>query len=134
MQNWYNRNMEQESTEVKPNVIGEKPIRDPKTGLFLPGNPGGGRPPGTVSVVEAIKRKLQEIPKDKQKTYLEYLVEALFQKAIIETDVVAMRDIINRVDGMPKQSTDLTTGGKPLFLPSEILDKNKLNETNNSTE
>lgn len=29
-------------------------------------------------------------------------------------DAVAIKEIFNRMDGMPKQSTDLTSGGKPI--------------------
>jgi hypothetical protein len=77
-------------------------------------NPGGfkkddprinreGRPKGSVSVVVAIKKKLEECPEGKEKTYLHYLVEKIMKKAIIDDDVNMIRDIIDRVDGKPKQ-------------------------------
>lgn len=73
-----------------------------------------GRPKGSVSVVSAIKKKLEECPEGKEKTYLHYLVEKIMKKAIVDDDVSMIKDIINRVDGMPKQSTDITTNGKEL--------------------
>ena len=73
-----------------------------------------GRPKGSVSVVSAIKKKLEECPEGKEKTYLHYLVEKIMKKAIVDDDVSMIKDIINRVDGMPKQSTDITSNGETL--------------------
>lgn len=79
-----------------------------------------GRPKGSVSVVEAIKRKLKEETKDstpeEKKTYLDVLITQIFKKAIAEGDVSMIKDMINRVDGLPKQSIrgDITSGGKPI--------------------
>lgn len=86
-------------------------IRDEK-GLFAKGNPGGpGRPEGSVSVVEAIKRKLKEVPEGKKKTYLEYLTDQIFKKAVIEGDVTMIKDLIDRVDGKPAQPVTGADGG-----------------------
>jgi len=100
--------MAKEGNEIKeePKKNGTKRIDRDEKGRFIQGNPGGGRPKGSVSVVEAIKRKLKEIPKDSKKSYLEYLTDALFSKAIKDKDINAIKDIINRVDGMPKQTID----------------------------
>lgn len=77
------------------------------------GNPNG-RPEGSVSIVEGIKRKLLEVEPANKKTYLELFLSKLFLKAIKEGNEQLMKDMINRIDGMPKQSTDLTSGGKEL--------------------
>lgn len=66
-----------------------------------------GRPKGSISVVSAIKKKLEECPEGKEKTYLHYLVEKIMKKAIVDDDVAMIKDIINRVDGMPKESVDV---------------------------
>lgn len=66
------------------------------------GNPNG-RPPGSVSIVEGIKRKLLEIEPGNKKTYLDLFLNKLFLKAIKEGDTSLIRDMINRVDGMPLQ-------------------------------
>lgn len=90
-----------------PNLIGEKTeLQDPKTGRFVKGNPGGGRPPGSVSIVEGIIQKLLEIEPGNKKTYLELFLSKLFLKAIKDGNEQLMRDMINRVDGMPKQTID----------------------------
>jgi hypothetical protein len=70
------------------------------------GNPNG-RPVGSVSIVEGIKKKLQEIEPGNKKTYLELFLSKLFLKAINEGNEQLMRDMINRVDGMPKQSVEV---------------------------
>lgn len=90
----------------------EKTLLDPVTKRFAKGNPGGpGRPKGSYSLVEAIRRKLEEIPEGKDKTYGEYFIEQVMKKTVIEGDVPMMRDILNRVDGMPQQKVDMTTLG-----------------------
>ena len=66
------------------------------------GNPNG-RPVGSVSIVEGIRRKLLEIEPNNKKTYLELFLSKLFLKAIKEGNEQLMKDMINRVDGMPKQ-------------------------------
>lgn len=90
----------------KPKNNGKNRLQDPKTGKFIMGNPGGGRPEGSVSVVEAIKRKLQEVSKEKKKSYLEYLVDQIIKKGIVDGDVSMIKDIIDRVDGKALQSIE----------------------------
>ena len=90
------------------NVIVKKTYTDAKTGKFVKGNPGGGRPVGSVSIVEGIKKKLQEIEPVNKKTYLELLLNTYFKNAIKDGDTSLIRDMINRVDGMPKQFIENT--------------------------
>lgn len=106
----------------------KKTLLDPITKKFAKGNPGGpGRPKGSYSLVEAIRRKLEEIPEGKDKTYGEYFIEQVMKKTVVEGDVAMMRDILNRVDGMPKQSTDITSNGQSILLmPSELIQKNEI--------
>jgi len=77
------------------------------------GNPNG-RPKGTVSVVSKIKSKLKKIPKGQKHSYLNLLVERIFKDAIQDGNEQMIKLICQYVDGMPKQSTDLTTNGKDL--------------------
>lgn len=100
-----------------------KTYTDKKTGKFVKGNPGGGRPPGSVSIVEGIKRKLLEIEPANKKTYLELFLSKLFLKAIKEGNEQLMKDMINRVDGMPKQSVDMTSLGDKITSPIPYLPK-----------
>ena len=98
------------------NKIVKNRYTDPVTGKFVKGNPGGGRPAGTLSVVQAIKKKLAQyieedaknrnLTAEQKRTYLDLLVNKIMIKGIKEGDVSMIRDIINRVDGMPKQATE----------------------------
>tara|TARA_Y100000310_G_C20658866_1_gene803556 strand:+ start:905 stop:1246 length:342 start_codon:yes stop_codon:yes gene_type:complete len=71
------------------------------------GNPNG-RPKGSISVVSALKRELAKVPEGEKKTYLELLVKRIMKKGIVDGDVSMIKDIINRVDGMPKENVDIT--------------------------
>jgi hypothetical protein len=77
------------------------------------GNPNG-RPVGSFSVVEAIKRKLQEINPADQRTWLESLIETIFQKSVIDKDTTMIKEMITRIDGLPVQHIDATTNGQSL--------------------
>ena len=77
---------------------------------FIKGDPRinrEGRPKGSYSVVEMIKRKLDEIPEGKDKTYGELFVSKIMEKISVDGDVSMMRDIIDRFDGKPKQNVDM---------------------------
>lgn len=67
------------------------------------GNPKG-KPKGTISITQEIKKKLLTCPKGKEKNYLEYMVDMILQKAIIEGDETMLKLIWNYTDGMPKQT------------------------------
>lgn len=87
------------------------------------GNPAG-RPKGSFSLVGLLKKKLQEHPKGKDRTYAEYFVDKVMNATIVKGDVAMMRDIIDRVDGKPKQAIDHTTKGeKIVILSSELQSK-----------
>lgn len=92
-------------------------------GRIKPGhtlNPNG-RPKGAVSVVDAIKRKLEDCKPGDERTYLELLTQKVLDKALDDGDVAMIRDIINRVDGMPQQSTDITSKGEKIESNSIVF-------------
>jgi len=74
------------------------------------GNPAG-RKKGSLSLIPILKKELLKkvrLKGKKQKiTYARALIKKILKKAIIEEDVQMIKDIFNRVDGMPKQSMDL---------------------------
>lgn len=89
----------------KPSENGEKSemqeFKDPKTGRFLPGNPGGpGRPEGSISIMTRIKQKFQEDPE----LFESYIAEVL-------TDPKLRSEIIRQIDGAPRQSVDVDAKG-----------------------
>ena len=112
----------------------EKTYTDEKTGKFVKGNPGGGRPVGSVSIVEGIKRKLLEVEPANKKTYLELFLSKLFLKAIKEGNEQLMKDMINRVDGMPQQRTDITSGDKPIPILNAIHSNHSSQEADETTK
>ena len=99
------------------------------------GNPNG-RPKGSVSVVEALKRKLEEVPEGQTKTYLELLVSRYMKNAIQDGDTQLIRDLINRVDGMPtqRQETDITSGGIPLLSTLKDVSNNNSSQEAQTTQ
>jgi hypothetical protein len=87
------------------------PITKNERGKWLPGVSGNpaGKPAGTISIVAALKRRLSEVNPDEEdkKTYLETMIDVIIEKATKTKDVTMMRDIVNRVDGLPKQTIDI---------------------------
>lgn len=111
-------------TYIKEKMEDKTEITDKKQNkpwLFKKGQSGNpdGRPVGSVSIVEGIRKKLLEIEPENKKTYLDLFLSRYFRKAIKDGDVGLIRDMINRIDGMPMQKNDLTTNGKD--LPTPIL-------------
>jgi len=124
------------------------------------GNPKG-RPKGSVSIVEAIRRKLKKMPCDcggsfylikgeknqgkykcrkckkiveyeKARTYLDLLVDKIFKKALLDNNTKMMIDIIDRVDGKPKQFLEVDSKEEELLkIKNEI--KGLLNEKGDKT-
>ena len=88
---------------------------DPETKKFKEGNPGGGRPKGSgISITTEIKKKLEEVPEGQKATYLELLINRIFKQAIQDGDQQMIKNIWNYIDGMPQQSTDITSDGSKL--------------------
>lgn len=74
---------------------------------FKKGDPNinrNGRPQGGVSIVDALRRRLEEIEPQEKRMYLDIFVDKIISKSLTEGDVAMMKDVINRIDGMPLQS------------------------------
>jgi hypothetical protein len=90
-----------------------KPLKDPITGLFQEGNPGGpGRPAGSRSFTTKVREALEKIAEGKDYTYEEAFIKSILKKGIVDGDSATQRLIWNYLDGMPQQRTDITSGGK----------------------
>lgn len=86
------------------NTSKNKPERNEK-GQLLPGNTANpnGRP--SFSIVSLLKEELQKCPNNTDKTtYAKLLIQRILKMAIQDGDGAMARDIINRVDGMPRGS------------------------------
>lgn len=98
------------SDEVK-DPIGDK--RDQK-GRFADGNKGGpGRPVGTLSLTGLLRKHLDSVPRGEQQTRGEIFVKKTLEKAM-RGNPASEKLVWNYIDGLPKQSLDLTSGGKPI--------------------
>jgi hypothetical protein len=98
-------------------TIEKQEVNKPRKG-FQPGQSGNpnGRPPGTYSLVTILKKKLAEAVKKGGKQAGEELVELWLEKAKKEKNFDALKEIVRYVEGRPKQTTDITSGGKPIPL------------------
>src|SRR3990167_7500733 len=113
-----------------PKGIGEKLVRD-DSGKFLKGHPdlGAGRPLGSFSLTEMLRREIQKVPEGQKLSYAEAFLRKMLSKAINEGDHASQRLIMNYLEGLPKQPIDITSGGKPIPLLKGITD-----DTNNSSK
>lgn len=82
-----------------------KPMRNEK-GQLLPGqtaNPNG-RPKGSVSIIDKLRQKLQEVPPGQKKEYAQLLVDKWMDDALVRGDFIALKEIVRYIDGMPVET------------------------------
>lgn len=112
----------------EPDKLEKTGERDGK-GRFVPGHEGmGGRPKG-LTITSLVRAELDKAPEGEEATYAELLIRQLLKKAIVEGDHPTQKLIWNYIDGLPQASLDVTSDKKPIFIPSEIMDKYDLNES-----
>ncbi len=117
-------------TSSEPNLNGNKsPLRS-DDGKLLPGTPPlnpAGRPKNSVSITEAIKRRLGDIyhdpsmPMGDKKSYLESIIDAIMHNALVNRDQKALKDIWNYIDGLPKGSFDVGVDREGLAELTEFM-------------
>lgn len=107
-------------------MINEKSLQNLQP--FKPGNKGGGRPKGSVSLVHLLKKALKQKiditdPLTKQnakKALNEVIVLKLIQQAI-KGDVKAIKEVFDRTDGKSIQKNEHTgKDGNPIETKSAI--------------
>lgn len=99
------------------------------------GNPEGAKKGQGISLVGLLKKKLETIPDGVDKlSFAEAIIEVLVKKAIKDEDIHAIKDIINRVDGMPRESIDVTGEGVPIALIEFVGKGDKVAENVEVTE
>ena len=112
----------------EPLKTDENGERDEK-GRFTQGNLGGpGRPKG-LSITSLVRAELDKAPEGDESTYAELLIRQLLKKAIVEGDSSTQKLIWNYIDGLPQASLDVTSDNRPIFLPSEVMDKYDINQS-----
>lgn len=106
-------------------------------GKWKPGQSGNpkGKPKGSYSIVATLKRMMNEIPEENlkqfketkdpkwKKTYGELITSTIMAKVIKDKDTPMMRDIINRIDGLPKNSIGINGDGEPITGINIIISK-----------
>ncbi len=84
---------------------------------FKPGQSGNpnGRPKRAWTWASLMESAAEEASVTGE-TQKEVVIKKIFELAS-KGDMVAAKEILNRMDGMPTQQTDITSGGKPLPQP-----------------
>ena len=121
--------------EEKQAITSEnKPKRD-KKGRLLPGNTANpnGRPEGSLSLVAILKKLLEDVPEGEKETNAIILMKEAIRKArgknaLFGGDASMLKDIMNRVDGMPKQSLE-HTGANDGPIQINIVDFKNVGES-----
>lgn len=100
------------------------PKKSPKDNLRPPwkkgqsGNPKG-RPVGSYSIVDVIRRKLMELTPDNKRTFMEALGDKIISGAMNGSEA-SQRLILNYLEGMPKQGLDIKHNLKEILSPEQI--------------
>lgn len=76
-------------------------------------NPAG-RPKG-FSIVAHLKEQLQSIPPGEKETIATQITKKYIDKALKDGDVQILKDLINRVDGLPRGDLGLGEDGQITF-------------------
>lgn len=101
-----------------------KPKRDEK-GRLLPGNTANPKGRPKFSLVSILKEKLQECPPGEDKTtYASKLIKKMLDMALEDGNDQQIKNILNYVEGMPKQSMDLGLQKDIREISVEIKDGN----------
>lgn len=82
----------------------------PRGKPFKPGQSGNpaGKPPGTLSLVGLLKKRLAEIHPDQKRSFAEVFIDNVIQDAM-DLDGPSRKLIMNYIEGMPKQQMLIDT-------------------------
>lgn len=72
-----------------------------------------GRPKG-LSITEMVREALEEVEEKTGKQWKDLIIRRILLKATNDGDTQMLKAIWAYIDGMPRQSTDITSGGETL--------------------
>jgi hypothetical protein len=104
------RNRVKENAEKQQKTTEEKRVIGRPFPKGVSGNPAGR--PKRKTLTELIHEKLDKTPDG-----WDNLVKLVLVQVFNKRDKEILKELWHYTDGMPKQSTDLTSGGKPLPNP-----------------
>lgn len=98
------------------------------------GNPGG-RPKREWTWGGLLTEAMEEMltAKDGTKAKAKDFVIKRLVKMAIDGDIQAQKEIMNRMEGFPAQSTDITSGGKPIPILGGITTNVSTDHSNEET-
>lgn len=95
------------STQIPANT-GESRNPDGTFKKGVSGNPAG-KPEGSFSLIAMLKAELQKCPEGQdKKTFADMLIQRIMKKAISDGDDSQIRNILQYVEGMPKQKLEMS--------------------------
>lgn len=110
---------EHTSTSVQPAKTGKKQGatkkkvgkgKPPKEHQFKPGESGNpaGRPPGSLSLIGLLKKRLADLDPENKRTYAELFIDNIVQDAM-DLDGPSRKLVMQYIEGMPKQQMLIDT-------------------------
>ena len=117
---WYNKYMKENGNKKG---VGSGNGENSKATQFKSGDEwvdtGGGRPLGSISPITKLKQYFRDNPDDYDEYLKRYRMNPANEKHVMEM-----------IDGKPKQSTDITSGGEVLPVLVEIINERTKDNTN----
>lgn len=101
--------------------VGSPLKRDEKGRLVKGTPPGPGRPKGSLSLISIIKERLEQVGPDGKRTIAEHFVDNLLQDAM-GLDTQSRKLLMQYIEGMPMQKSEVDIGFKPTPLLNAIRD------------
>ncbi len=98
---------------------------------FKPGQSGNPKGRPKFSIVSIIREKLQAVSEDEKQSVAEQLIDEYIERA----DGTAIRDMIDRIDGRPKQYVEMSNEKDAEWLEYfKSLDDKTIEETRENTD
>lgn len=78
-------------------------------GTFGPGNNAnpGGRPKGSFSIMNIIRKKMEEVPRGQTQQWKDQIAEIILDEAIVKRNPKMIQLIVEHMDGKAKQPIDI---------------------------